>query len=316
MRRLDQLPKGSKVYNEGILDRGLHKIHWSVAGNPEGIPLVYSMGGPGGPQMDENRLLFDPDKYWIIQYDMRGAGKSTPSQELTDNTWRHTIEDMEALREKLEIDRWVVAGGSWGSTMSLLYAQEHPERCLALHLVCVWVGRVKDLDFNYIAGREILPECYEEMTALLSEEEKSNIIQAYARRVLGDDPEVSEEAAIRYLEFHFMIMNHHAILGDMDVSDMAKGMMKIFFHYMRNDCFMDPDHIMSRLDRLVDIPITIAQGRYDLCTPVRIAYDIKKALPHVDLRIVDSAGHIPWEKNLMLESLRASNDLHRLITQS
>ncbi len=310
MRRLDQKVKPvGTPYNEGYLDRGLHQLHYTETGNPDGIPVIWSHGGPGAGQGPRYRRMFDMDKWRFIQMSQRGTGESNPKCELRDNTWRESIEDMEALREELDIKEWLVAGASWGSTLSILYAEAFPARCLGLYLVCMWLGRQIDVDFWRDSASGVFPECFDELVAELDDYEREDIEAAYARRVLGDDEEAARRAAQIYFDWHFVTMSFAVPIDDLDIGD-PFDIMKVYFHYLGNRCFLEPNQLLENCAPLKDMPIKVIQGRYDMCTPMFIAWDFKKTLPHVDLRAIDMAGHQPMERNLLHAAIDASNDFH------
>ena len=313
MRRLDQIVKPVGVpRDEGFLDRGLHRIHWTDTGNIKGIPVIYSHGGPGAGQGPHYRKMFDLEKYRVIQMSQRGAGLSTPKSELRENDWSYTLGDMEALREHLGIDKWLVAGGSWGSTISILYGEHYPENCLGILLICMWLARPEDVDFWFQGATHIFPECYDDLIADLTPEEQKDIPTSLGKRVFGKDKEISKKAAQKYGEYHYALMTFEALIDELDFSN-AEDVAPIFFHYLTNQFFVKPNQLLRDSYKLKNIPIKVVQGRYDICTTVKIAYDFKKALPHVDLRVIDGAGHILMERGLLHGVINASNDFYELL---
>ena len=197
MRRLDDpFHPVTPLTAEGMLERsGGHSIYWCEAGKPNGMPVCVVHGGPGSGCNDARRRFYEPTSWRIVMFDQRGCGRSTPAGLLTDNTLQHTIADMEALRELLGIGRWVVAGGSWGSTVSLAYAEAHPDRCLGLSLTSMWLARAQDIDWWFQGVRTMFPELWDAFASLIPPEERGNIREAYCRRILGEDAEVAATAA-------------------------------------------------------------------------------------------------------------------------
>ncbi len=314
MRRLDAFNHPDREDDEsGFIERGPHKIKWAVSGNPNGIPVILSHGGPGGQNKAFYRTLFDLEKWRMIQIDQAGNGVSEPAGEIRENTTQLSISDMETLREQLGIERWVVAGGSWGSTLSIAYAQAYPERVRALFLFCMWLGAVKSLEFWFDAGQHIFPECYADMVAGLSETEQRRVLDTICRRILGDDPDLARDAAYRLHDYEQVLMSLHPPLTTERSYDPTV-FSRIMAHYFVNDCFLEPGQLERDAHRLADIPIKILQGRFDMCTPPSIAFQFKTVVPHADLRIVENASHMPTEHNFLREIVRAGGELYEALT--
>ncbi len=315
MRRLDSYNYPERAAElDGVIEREPHRIRWAVSGNPDGVPLIMSHGGPGGQNKAFYRTLFDPDKWRVIQIEQAGNGVSEPAGELAENTTWLTIGDMETLREELGIDQWVIAGGSWGSTLSIAYAETHPQRTRALFLFCMWLGDPKSLDFWFDCGQHIFPECYAEVVAGLSAEEKRDVGRTLWQRILGDDAELASDAATRLHDYEQVLMHLHPPVttgGGYDPNVFSR----IMAHYMVNDCFLEPDQLLDNASKLAHIPTIVVQGRFDMCTPPSTAFAFKAAVPHADLRIVENASHMPTEHNFLREIVRAGDDLHGLLTR-
>jgi proline iminopeptidase len=218
---------------------------------------------------------------------------------------------MEAVRSLLGIESWVVAGGSWGSALSLVYAQAHPNRTIALFLFCLWTARIADLRSWFELGHWIHPETYAEVVAGMTENEQSDPLATLIQRIQTGSPEESRIAAARLHDFEVILMNLNAPLDRIGYDVELYG--RIFAHYISNNCFLEPDQILNDAARLADIPITIVQGRYDLCTPPKIAFDFLKVAPHAELRVIDEASHSPAERNFLREIVRAGEDIYRQI---
>ena len=313
MRRLDSINfEGYDPFHEGVLERGAHKIRWYASGNPEGTPMIFCHGGPGGLNRPFYRNMFDRNKWCLIQIEQRGNSVSVPTGELEDNTTWHLIEDMEDVRVEMGVERWLVGGGSWGSTLAIAYAETHPERVRGLLLVCMWLGRLSDIDFWFDAGQWVYPECYEQLVAGMSENEQKNVAATLFDRVLNGPPDIASDAARRIYEYEQVLMYLNPPVeaaGDYSTDNYGR----IFSHYLSNHCFLRPNQLLEDAAILRDMPIKVVQGRYDMCTPVKIAYEFKQALPQADLRIVDDASHMPLERNLLREFVRAGEEMYREI---
>ena len=235
-------------------------------------------------------------------------------KKLAENTTWLSIRDMETLREQLGIEGWVVAGGSWGSTLSIAYAETHPERTLGLLLFCMWLGDPKSLDFWFDCGRHIFPECYEDVVAGMSDTERQHPGRTLWRRILGDDATLARDAARRLHDYEQVLMHLHpptTTAGGYDPEVFSR----VMAHYMVHDCFLEPNQLIDNASRLAHVPVFIRQGRFDMCTPPSTAFAFRAAVPHADLRIVENASHMPTEHNLLREIVRAGDALHDLLTR-
>lgn len=311
MRRLDDpfypvLPARC----DGYLERpGGHRIYWQDAGAADGIPVVLIHGGPGGASGDAYRRILDSSQLRIVQFDQRGCGRSLPSGCLVDNTLAHTLGDIEALRASLGIDRWIVAGGSWGSTVAVAYAEAHPERALGLVSVATWLCRPADIDWWFHGVRRLFPELWEAFAAPIPEAERGDLRRAYCDRILvrGDD-----EAAKRLFLYEEGFMHFDAPLAPVDP---ARGAAygRIFAHYAAHDFFLRPHQLVQDAASIAQLPALLITGRYDCCTTPDNAYDLARALPRSTLRIVPGAGHYPTERALAGACAAASDDILRMV---
>lgn len=296
MRRLDdpffspEAPRAS-----GLLDVGDgHHIAWQDSGAAEGLPVVSVHGGPGGSMIQGIGRFSDARRIRTVQFDQRGCGASTPKGELKANSLQHTIADMERLRVHLGIDRWVVTGGSWGSTVAVAYAQAHPEPCLALAIQGTWLCRERDLQWWFYGVRTLFPELWEQFASAVPMAERGDLRQAYCRRILGDDPEVAASFATRLYLYEEGFMRFEAPLQP---PDPARGIHygRIFAHYAQHRFFLEDDQLIRDAYRITHLPILQVTGRYDACTTPDNAYDLAQALPGSRLKIVPAAGHYPTE---------------------
>lgn len=276
----------------------IHTLYWERTGSPDGVPVVVLHGGPGAGCSPFQRRMFDPEFYQIVLFDQRGCGKSTPNAELAGNTTRHLIADLEALREHFKIDRWIVCGGSWGCTLALAYAQTHPDHCLGLRLNGVWLLRRRDLTWEYRDGvGRIFPEAWQAFRGHLSESEREDVLIAYYRRLIDPDPAIHLPAAVAFRTFSAMtnsFLPDPAWVANLSASpEKALAAARIETHYKVNGGFMPPGRLLANIDAIRHLPGIIVQGRYDMVTPFEGAFELAKAWPEVELRIVTEANHAP-----------------------
>ncbi|MGA1599711.1 MAG: prolyl aminopeptidase [bacterium] len=299
-------------YETGFLEvSGLHRVYYEASGNKNGKPVVVVHGGPGGGSQPEYRRYFDPRRYQIVQFDQRGCGQSTPNAELRENTTWDLVSDMEALREHLGVSRWMVFGGSWGSTLALAYAQTHPEQVSELILRGIFLLRKKEVRWFYQEGASfIFPDSWERFLEPIPETERSNLMEAYYRRLLSDDPHVALEAARAWSSWEASALSLYPNPQRVDAfisPEFALAFARIECHYFMNGGFFERDgQLLEDVDRIRHIPTIIIQGRYDICTPMRSAWDLHRAWPEAELRVVPDAGHAASEPGIVHEFIRAS----------
>lgn len=296
---------------EGFLDLdGTHKMWYAEYGNPDGIPIVYMHGGPGGGHGDHFPRYFDPDKFRIIVYDQRGSGNSVPAGETKDNDPDHLIADADKLREHLGIEKWHVYGGSWGSTLALLYGEEHPDHTLSLTLRGIFLMRKRDIEMFYEAAALFRPEETKRLMEFLPAEERDNFMENFYKRLVDPDPKVHIPAAQAWARYEnvsaFMNVPSEAALKEDDQA--AVNIARIEAHFFRNHLFTPDDRILLKenIDKIRDIPTYMVQGAYDLVCPPQIAYDLKQAFPEAHLDVVQ-AGHAATEPEIMKALVAATN---------
>lgn len=278
---------------------GLHELYVEECGNPAGVPAVFVHGGPGGGCNADSRRFFDPDRYRIVLFDQRGCGRSRPHAELRQNTTQNLVADMERVRTMLGIERWLVFGGSWGSTLSLVYAETHPERVSALVLRGIFLGTQGELDWFYGEGlRNIFPDNYADFIAPIAPAERSDILRAYHRRLTHPDVDVQRQAAEAWSLFEARcstLLPSEATINYFTEPDVALAVARIESHYFINDCFLKPDQIIKDVQRIRAIPGVIVQGRYDVVCPPVSAWRLKQAWPEAELKLIPDAGHAASE---------------------
>ena len=304
------------AYHTGFLPvSSLHSLYYEESGTPQGQPVVFLHGGPGAGVWDNQRRFFDPAFYRIILFDQRGAGKSIPTAELSQNTTWDLVADLEKLRVQLGIERWLVFGGSWGSTLALAYAVTHPQRVVGLVLRGIFLARTSELAWSYRDGAShVFPEAWEKFIAPIPPAERGSLIEAYYRRLTGPDKAVQMEAARAWNAWESSTV--HLFPQPESAADEPQdtlAMSRIECHYMVNRAFMQSDSdLLERFSRIQHIPCRIVQGRYDMCCPPVSAWEVHNALPLSDLRLVPDAGHSAFEPGVASELVQATNDFKRL----
>ena len=299
--RLDLFPDLAPYdYGRLPLDE-IHTMYWEQSGNPAGVPVVFLHGGPGAGASSAHRRFFDPGHYRIVTFDQRGSGRSTPLAELTDNTTRHLIEDVERLRRHLGIDRWIVFGGSWGSALALAYGIDYPDRCLGFVLRGIFLGRDRELDWFLHGMGRIFPEAGRAFTEFLPEAERGDLLENYYRRLVDPDPEIHLPAAAAWSRYESACSNLIPRgLGGPEVSAgrAALGISRIEAHYIKHRMFLSENYLLSNVWRLQDHPAAIVQGRYDVVCPIATADELSRAWSEAAYAIVPDAGHSAMEPGI------------------
>ncbi len=301
---MKQLYPEIEPYNQFDLKvSDLHTIHIEESGNINGKPVIFLHGGPGGGIEPVYRQYFDPEKWRIIVFDQRGCGQSTPHAELQENTTWDLIADIEKIRQYLEIDKWVVFGGSWGSTLSLSYAITHPDRCKALVLRGIFMIRKKEINWFYQDGTSnIYPDAWEHYLRPIPEDERHDLVAAYYKRLTSNDDSVRIEAAKAWSIWEAstskLIQSEESIHAFEDAK-VAEAFARIECHYFTNRGFFDTDEwLLENVDKIRHIPTVIVQGRYDVVCPMISAWELHRAFPEADFEIVQDAGHSMTEKGI------------------
>ncbi len=290
----------------------LHTLYYEQSGNPNGKPVVFLHGGPGGGTNPKCRRFFDPAVYRIVLFDQRGCGKSTPHAELTDNTTWHLVNDIERIRTHLGIDRWQVFGGSWGSTLALAYAQTHPDHVSELVLRGIFMLRRWELEWFYQKGCDALyPDAWETYLNAIPEAERGDLMSAYHRRLISSDPQVRVNAARAWSVWEgatSYLWQDPAHIQSSGEDEFALAFARIECHYFVHGGFFEhDDQLLRNVERIRKIPAVIVQGRYDVVCPMRSAWDLHRAWPEADLRIVQDAGHSAFEPGNISELVQATD---------
>lgn len=276
----------------------LHTIYWEECGNPDGIPVLFLHGGPGAGLSPQHRRFFDPQRYRVILFDQRGAGKSTPLGEWRNNTTQLLIDDIETLRVQFGIDQWLVFGGSWGSTLALAYGEAHPEACLGFVLRGIFLCTQAEIDWFIEGVRWFYPELYEEFAALIPEHERGDLLAAYVKRILSGDPEVYWPTARAWSRFEGRRVYLMPQPEDSPNDALDLGVGRLESHYMANLGFLEEDQLIRQLQRIAHLPAVIVQGRYDAICPPLSAYRLHQAWPGSQLEMIPDAGHGALERGI------------------
>ena len=310
-----------KPYREQRFDTGSHHVlHVEESGNKDGIPVLFLHGGPGSACEPFHRRFFDPEKYRIILFDQRGCGRSTPHANVENNTTQDLIDDMERIREELEVESWVLFGGSWGTTLGLLYAQQFPKNVSAMILRGVFLARQQDLDWIYKDGaNRIFPDAWHEFTKNIAPEEQEDLLQAY-KKLLSGNNELARMAAAKSwsaweghcatLRPNITVMDHFA------EPHTALSMARMEVHYFSNKAFIEENQILDNMGGVADIPGIIVHGRYDMICPLENATSLHHLWPASELQIIRDAGHASSEAGIVDALVRATDSIAKIVGKS
>ena len=291
---------------------GRHSLYWEQSGNPDGEAAVFLHGGPGAGAAPEHRRFFDPAHYRIVVFDQRGAGRSTPLGELTDNTTGHLVADLERLRAHLTIERWQVFGGSWGSTLALAYAEAHSERVTCLVLRGIFLCRDQEIDWFLYGMRGFFPEIWHDFAGHLPEAERGDLLTNYHRRLIDPDPAVHRPAARAWSTYEgacSTLLPSPETVAAFGAERMALGLARIEAHYFMNRIFLPEGALLAGVERLRAIPAVIVQGRYDVVCPITTADTLHRAWPEADYVVVPDAGHSAMEPGISKALIAATDRL-------
>jgi proline iminopeptidase len=299
----DFYPEIEPFHSDSLQVSELHSVYFEQCGNPNGRPVVFLHGGPGGGIASYYRRFFDPAHYRIILFDQRGAGKSGPAAELKENTTWDLVGDIEKIREHLKIEDWIVFGGSWGSTLALAYAETHPKRVKGLILRGIFLCRPSEIRWFYQFGAsEIFPDVWESYLEHIPKEERGDLVSAYYKRLTDHDPKVRLAAAKIWSKWEAATSRLFVDLSAVDAFEdptFALQFARIECHYFMNNSFFDSDnHLIENISKIRHIPTVIVQGRYDVVCPVRSAWDLHRAFPEAEMHIVADAGHSAGEPGI------------------
>jgi proline iminopeptidase len=294
----------------------IHELYYEQCGNPQGKPVVFLHGGPGGGVSPDYRRYFDPEIYRVVLFEQRGSGRSTPHASLEENTTWHLVDDIERLREHLSIRHWQVFGGSWGSTLALAYAETHPDRVTELVLRGIFLCRPKEIQWFYQEGAgEIFPDVWEEYLKVIPEAERDDMVSAYHRRLTSEDAAVRLEAARAWSIWEgstSKLFFDPSMIEKFADAEFALAFARIECHYFMNNSFFDSDnYLIEHVASIRAIPGVIVQGRYDVVCPATSAWDLHRAWPEAELHLIPDAGHSISEPGIIDALVRATDQFGR-----
>jgi len=295
----------------------VHVMQWEACGSPQGVPLVFLHGGPGGGCLPHHRRFYDPAFWNILLYDQRGGGRSTPAAELADNTTQHLVADLERLRTELGIERWLVFGGSWGSTLALAYTQAHPERVLGLVLRGIFLATTAEIDWFMHGMRNVFPEAWRAFVEALPPAERGDLLGNYYRRLTDRDPAVhlpTARAWDRYEGACTTLLPVADPLSRFDSDTSALAIARIEAHYFVNRGFLAPNQLLDGVAAIRHLPCTIVQGRYDIVCPPVTADALARAWPEAEYVVVPDAGHSVREPGITRELVAAVRRMQARVT--
>ena len=317
---MELFPPIEPFHKEHLKVSDLHSIYVEQVGNPEGMPVIFIHGGPGGGLHDVYRQFFDPQKWRVILFDQRGAGQSLPFAELKENTTWDLVEDMEKIRKHYSIDKWALFGGSWGSTLSLTYAQTHPENCLGLVIRGIFLLRKKEIHWFYQDGAsKVFTDAWQSYLEPIPEDKRGNLMEAYHEYLTCDDEEVRNKCAKAWSVWEGSCSHLYTNestkdnLGDMKV---ALAMARVECHYFVNDGFFDKEtQLLDNVDKIRHLPATIVHGRYDMVCPVESAFELSEKWPEAELKIIPDAGHSCMEPGIQKQLLISTENLYKTLKE-
>lgn len=312
MTELLKLFPSLEPFDSGFISSGKHEIYYEQCGNLNGKPAIFLHGGPGGGGSEAARRFFDPELYRIILFDQRGCGRSKPHACLENNTTWDLVEDIESIRHKLDIEKWLVFGGSWGSTLAIAYAQAHPKSVSEMILRGIFMLRKEELDWFYQDGASrIFPEAWNNFVNQIDESKRSNLMQAYHEIFVGSDRQKSLDAAIAWSRWEAACssINHSPErVTEFSNPDFALAFALIENHYFMNKGFLNYENqLLDDIDKIRSIPCIIVQGRYDIVCPAKTAYELSERWPEASLIIAPFSGHSAFEKEITHELIKATN---------
>ena len=290
----------------------LHELHVEQCGSPDGVPVVFFHGGPGAGLSPLHRRFFDPAAYRVVLFDQRGSGRSTPLGELDENTTWDLVADAERIRERLGIEKWLVFGGSWGSTLGLAYAETHPERCTGLILRGIFLSRRSEVLWTFGGGAQrVFPDGWADFLSVLDDSERSDVLAAYHRRLSSDDPAVRRQAALAWNRWEelgsYLVARSYSVAEEDVPAEVA--LARIEAHYFVNGAFLsDEEQLLRDVEKVKHLPCVIVQGRYDMVCPAVSAWDLHNAWPGSRLVIVPASGHSADEPGIVSALVDATEE--------
>lgn len=288
-----------------------HDIYWELSGNPKGIPVIVLHGGPGGGSSKTTRRFFDPKHYKILQFDQRGCGQSKPFGSLINNTTDHLINDINLIVEHLDISRFHLFGGSWGSTLALAYAQAHPEKCLTLTLRGIFMMRQQEIDWFMEDMGAFFPEAFDRFQSIFPGVPKSQLLHHFYTALTGDNEALKHRAAVAWSALEAtscFLIPEQSVIDHCEDPKASYAIALLEAHYFVHNKFIPDDKLLKNINKIRHIPCTIVQGRYDIVCPPRTAWDLKKAWPEAQLEMIPDAGHASIELGVAAALVKATEE--------
>ena len=313
---LELFPEIEPFNNFYLPKKNMHEVYVEESGNPEGVPIIFMHGGPGGGCGNKQRRFFDPSYYRIILFDQRGCGKSKPLGEIRNNTTSDLINDIELIRQYLKIENWFLFGGSWGSTLALAYAIKFSKVVKGLILRGIFLSRPHELEWFLNEVDQFFPDLHDNLLSHDSTINKKNLVSQYSKIVFGDDQAAAKKAAVAWNQFEGSILKlmppENSESSESINFDFELARAKVQLHYIQNQCFIDGEDILKKVSVLKDKPITIVQGRYDMVCPPKTAYELMKQLPNSDFFMISNAGHSASESGTLSALIEATEKFKSL----
>lgn len=303
-------------YSSGFLDVGDgHELYWEQSGNPDGVPVLLLHGGPGAGATPIHRQFFDPEHYRIVIFDQRGAGRSTPLGSLENNTAMHLVSDIEVLRKHLRIERWHIFGGSWGSTLALLYAKRYSQHCISMILRGVFLCEESEINWWLYGIRKVFPEAWEQFAGFFPPERHDDLLNAYYEVFTGDDENKKMQAAIRWSLYESscsLLLPNYDTITTLEQRVNALALAKLEAHYFKHEVIAAKDSILTKIDKVRHIPTVIIHGRYDMICPLETAHKLHQAWPEADYIIVADSGHSALDPSMRSKLISATENFKNL----
>lgn len=315
--RLNLFPE-IEPYNSGFIKVDtMHTLYFEECGNPSGVPILFLHGGPGGGISSDHRRLYDPAHYRIILFDQRGCGKSTPFAELANNTTWDLVLDIEKIRAHLKIERWIVFGGSWGSTLALAYGTKHADRCLGFILRGIFLCRPWEIDWFYQRGASLIyPDQFEPYQNQIPVSDQKNMVKSYYSQLTSTDKTTQLKAAQLWSIWEAStskLIQDENFIKEYEEPEKALPFARIECHYFMNNAFFNSDnYLLENVDKMKHLPCVIVQGRYDIVCPVKSAWDLHKSWTNSQLHIIPDAGHSVSEPGIRHQLIQATEDFKRI----
>ncbi|MBN9413516.1 MAG: prolyl aminopeptidase [Candidatus Paracaedimonas acanthamoebae] len=305
-------------YDSGMLQVDeIHTLYWEQSGNPQGIPVIFLHGGPGYGSSPKSRQFFDPAYYRIIVFDQRGAGRSRPLGEMKNNTTPLLIKDMEKLRVLLDIDKWILFGGSWGSTLALAYAEDHPTRCIGLILRGIFLCRPQEINWFFNGMKNVFPEIWERFANYIPIAEREDLLAAYRKRVLDSDSEVYLPACKEYFRYELSQSMLNPTLEEIETictdEIAAIGLARSEVHYFSNNIFLEDNQLLRDIHKIRHLPCIIVHGRYDIICPIISAFDLIKEWPEAEFNLIQLGGHSASDPEILKALMKATEKAKKWI---